>query len=161
MNYKLFLSVTKRFFSKYAFIPSDLSNDCDIQTILQEEQVESGEKQVESAHTPSPISNKGTRKWDSGLKKPSLVDTRRKQRASHSLFLDESPLVGGEGMDGQQEEHDVKQVVDLYSLKCLFQDIGCNTNINDLYRFVGLITMNMNMTMTMTMTMTITIVVAI
>ena len=78
------------------------------------------------------------------MKTSSVVGTRSKQRVGRSLFLDESPLVGGEGVDGQQEEHEVRQVVDLYSLKCLFQDIGCNTNINDLYRFVGLMVNEFN-----------------
>ena len=42
----------------------------------------------------------------------------------------------GDGMDDFHGESEVKPVVDLYSLKCLFQDIGCKTNLNDLYQFV-------------------------
>ena len=107
------------------------------------------ENQAGSAHTPSPMSNKGIKEGNSVPKKSPFMSIRRKQREGHSLFLDESPLMGADGVNGQHEEHEeheVKQVVDLYSLKCLFQDIGCHTNLNDLYRFVSLIvTMNMIM----------------
>ena len=49
--------------------------------------------------------------------------------------MDNSPL---KDVETTPSAADRRRVVDLYSLKCLFQDVGCKVNLTDLYRIVVL-----------------------
>ena len=51
-----------------------------------------------------------------------------------SFFLDESPLKSTR--TPVEDRHRVGPVVDLYSIKCIFKDVGSVVNISELYHFV-------------------------
>ena len=106
------MSIVKRFFNQYAFVPADISNDCDLNTIL-----------GETSSTPISPFVKGM--------KESYSPTPREE----SIDMDTSPL---KGVGTTPNAMDRRRVVDLYSLKCLFQDVGCKVNLTDLYRIVDI-----------------------
>ena len=98
------MSVVKRFFNQYAFVPADISNDCDLNT---------------------PVSP-----YVKGMKDSCTPTSHRE-----SIDMDNSPL---KDVETTPSAADRRRVVDLYSLKCLFQDVGCKVNLTDLYRIVVL-----------------------
>ena len=106
------MSIVKRFFNQYSFVPADISNDCDLTTILGD------------------TSSSPTSPFVKGVK-----DSCHSTPGEQSIDMDTSPL---KEAGTTPNTMDRRRVVDLYSLKCLFQDVGCKVNLTDLYRIVVL-----------------------